>query len=286
MNFLLWTSLALVLPLTAEAFVSLTPLSDGIGTQKPPANGRKRDRNRTNTAVDASLLSEAVGAYAFALDAYQTPTQILTGGLLSGVGDAVAQTRETTTTNDVGTAGIDYNDITRRWNARRTGLFAVKGLGGAVIWSFWYGTADEISASACQWVDCGGWEGTEAVLRTACSIALEQFVWCPIVYSIWDIPMPRLLSGAPLSSVPDDIQDKLGGLLVANAKVWTFINILIYNIPVEWRVVVSSLADLVWQSILSTMTMDDTASALEGEDKFPIRGTLKEPSFFLTKEIS
>ena len=88
------------MPLTAEVFVSTIPLSGIILTQKLTNNSINRVRNITNMDVDASLLSEAVGAYAFALDAYQAPMQTPTSGLLSGVGETVAQTRETTTTKN------------------------------------------------------------------------------------------------------------------------------------------------------------------------------------------
>jgi hypothetical protein len=38
---------------------------------------------------------------------------------------------------------------------------------------------------------------------------------------------------------------------VENAKVWTLVNILIYNIPVQYRLLVMSVANVFWQSVVS-----------------------------------
>jgi len=88
-------------------------------------------------------------------------------------------------------------------------------------------------------------------VRTLMLISIEQFVTCPIVFGCWEIPVSTILNGAPLSKIPREIKDKSGDLLIANAKVWTFANVLIYNVPVQYRTALSSMCDLVWQSIVS-----------------------------------
>lgn len=76
---------------------------------------------------------------------------------------------------------------------------------------------------------------------------------CPLMYAFWDIPVPALLSGSPLRTIPAQVQSKLGDLLIANAKLWTPVNIIVYSIPVEFRLLLSSMTDVVWQSINSAI---------------------------------
>ena len=42
-----------------------------------------------------------------------------------------------------------------------------------------------------------------------------------------------------------------GPLLIANAKVWTPANLLIYNAPLQYRVLAANAIDLVWAAICS-----------------------------------
>jgi hypothetical protein len=53
------------------------------------------------------------------------------------------------------------------------------------------------------------------------------------------------------------VKHKLGPSLVANAKVWTLVNLITYNIPVELRVLFTSITDIAWQSILATITAQE-----------------------------
>ena len=48
----------------------------------------------------------------------------------------------------------------------------------------------------------------------------------------------------------------MNGLLVSNAKVWTLANVVIYNVPVDWRPAISNLVDILWQSIVSDVAAD------------------------------
>jgi hypothetical protein len=72
--------------------------------------------------------------------------------------------------------------------------------------------------------------------------------------SLWDIPVPALLSGSPLRTIPSQVQSKIPELVVENAKVWTLVNIIIYNIPVQYRLLVMSVANVFWQAIVSKIT--------------------------------
>jgi hypothetical protein len=60
-----------------------------------------------------------------------------------------------------------------------------------------------------------------------------------------------------MRQIPTQVKHKLGPLLVANAKVWTPVNLITYNIPVELRVLFTSMTDIVWQSMLATITSQE-----------------------------
>ena len=95
-----------------------------------------------------------------------------------------------------------------------------------------------------------------AIVTTALSILIEQFFWCPIVFGTFEIPISTLLNGGSFSTVQKEVDSKLGGLLVNNAKVWTLANVIIYNAPVEWRPAISNVVDILWQSIVSDVAAD------------------------------
>jgi hypothetical protein len=86
---------------------------------------------------------------------------------------------------------------------------------------------------------------------------MEQFIACPVLYTFWDIPITSLLRGSPMRQIPAQIDEKLGPLLIANAKVWTIVNIITYNIPLELRVLYTSIADIIWQTINASITSKD-----------------------------
>ena len=63
--------------------------------------------------------------------------------------------------------------------------------------------------------------------------------------------MMMIMGGEGGNKKLSDIQSKLRPLLMENAKVWTVANMIIYNLPFEYRVLASTCTDVVWQSILS-----------------------------------
>lgn len=95
-----------------------------------------------------------------------------------------------------------------------------------------------------------------ALVTTCLSIIMEQFLWCPLVFSVFEIPVSTLLNGGSFSTIPKEVDSKLNVLLINNAKVWTLANIVIFNVPVEWRPLASNCVDILWQSILSDVAAD------------------------------
>jgi len=235
-------------------------------TTRTPAAARQRG---TNTALEAfavdvavAQLSQLQSTYMYCLEAYQLPTQMATFGLFSASGDAIAQQLDTTDGDDEESA---TQSPKQEYDVIRTFHYLLKGLGGGILWSYWYSVADPCALQLTQalgGVPAGAWEHAA---RVAAAIFLEQMVWCPIVYAAWDIPVPALLKGSPPRQIPDQVRSKLGPLLWANAKVWTPVNVITYNLPSEWRLLFCSVMDLVWQSVNSRITSQDIV-VVEGEE--------------------
>ena len=73
--------------------------------------------------------------------------------------------------------------------------------------------------------------------------------------------MPALMRGTPLTKIPHQIRSKIGEMLIASVMVWTPVNIVIYNLPVQYRVYVMSFTDVFWQSIVSGIVSTTAAAA-------------------------
>jgi hypothetical protein len=167
---------------------------------------------------------------------------------MAGLGDFLAQKK----------SGSASPEQIFKYNPTRSLHFVLKGLGEGIMWSFWYRFAErwsqiltEVVLNALGGAVIGG--PVEKVTRTFISVFLDLTIACPIIYGLWDIPFPALLSGKPIKEIPNIVKSKLGEMLIASIKVWTPVNMVIYNIPLQYRVVVMSTADVFWQSIVSTI---------------------------------
>jgi len=201
-----------------------------------------------------NLPSTIISTYKHLLIEYPMLTKSLTSGMLCGISDIIAQSRDTTR---------------GEFNYARLIRFAGKGVVGGYIWTHWYDWIDSFldldsdyniykafGAVATvnnydEWI-----RSHLAIVTTALSLVIEQFIWCPIVFGSFEIPVSTLLNGGSLSNVQQEVEAKIGGLLVSNAKVWTPANVIIYNVPVEYRPIVANVVDIFWQSIVSDVAAD------------------------------
>ena len=205
----------------------------------------------------------------------------MTAAVLSCIGDLIAQ-------------AIDVRDPEKKqesFSLARTRNFFIKGVGSGVIWSIYYRRTDTL---------CNDWasqllssavpavllEANRAILtatgKTTLGVLLEEVIAMPIVMCLWDIPVPALLSGSPPRSIPSQVKSKIPELVVENAKVWTLVNILIYNIPVQYRLLVMSVANVFWQAIVSKITSAEIVLENAGAESLgmdPSIQTLASPSF-------
>lgn len=200
--------------------------------------------------------------YSDALQQYPLIIKGSTGFVLCGIGDTIAQTRSKIQMNDLSNYvsnsmnQVDYQRLVR---------FATKGFFGALIWGTWYDISAEIVSSenvALVLSSLGVVDGQADnniivnIARTFSSIVIEQLIACPIVFTFWDIPVATILNRASLRRIPYEVEDKLGNMLIANAKVWTVANLIIYNVPLQYRVGLANLIDIFWQSIVSDFAAD------------------------------
>jgi hypothetical protein len=212
----------------------------------------------------------------------------MTNAILTVVGDGVAQFQDASSQEQ---AGNDYDhdhdhdhdnnkldddhtniNINRNVNQhyydpKRGLVYFFKGLGSGIMWAWWFDMAEvwsmELTQSTLSFGSSSFQQSTEAVdllsvqaqtIRTTINILMEQFLVCPLLFSLWDVPVTSLMRGSPMGQVPAQIHDKLLPLLVANAKVWTLVNVVTYNIPLEYRLLFTSAASIVSESINSGIT--------------------------------
>ena len=237
-------------------------------------------------AVDAAVQgfsqfsNTASAAYAYCLQAYQIPTQMATFGAFSATGDAIAQNVAALTTtedDDAAQNAASEDSSSTSYDPERTFRYLLKGLGGGIMWSFWYGTIDPWALQLAQaslasldhlgvmTVGADDYEALEQPARIVSAIVLEQFVASPLAYTFWDIPVPAMLSGQSTTpqEVVREIRHKLGTLLWANAKVWTPVNVVTYSLPAEWRLLFVSAMELMWQVVNSQITSQPAEDAEE-----------------------
>ena len=227
---------------------------------------RQNVKRQSNGAM---YMIDVAGMYSEALIQHPVVTKGTTGFFLCGLADVIAQVRtydacKVDTNNDekekysLDAVQESFDNI----NRLRLVRFASKGVFGTLIWATWYDFSDELlnpTTVLSVLASFGINEPSDifqGIARTLMLILTEQFVTCPIIYGLWEIPVSTLLNGAPISRIPYEIKDKLGAMLIENAKVWTFVNLFIYNIPVSYRPAVANLGDVVWQSIVSDFAAD------------------------------
>lgn len=133
------------------------------------------------------------------------PTKAITNAGVYGTADLLQQVR--------GGKPIDK---------RRIWSFFVTGLGSGVLWACYYDVADYV-VNAKPVTDV---VGVGAVQRTIMSLAIQQFVWCPIMFSTYQIPAAVLQNGGKFSEIPGAVRERLLELLIKSAKIFTVADIV------------------------------------------------------------
>lgn len=196
---------------------------------------RKAFQSSSSSQFLRIMMMGPLETFDYCLAHHQLPTESTLSACLAVLGDTAAQLRAA---NNV--SSLDW---------RRTNAFFIKGAVAGVLWSRWYAFVDPIGRA---WASClspaDNW--TESV-RIVLSVCMDLFVFCPLLFCTWDLPFPMLARGDPLESIPSKVQAKIGAILQDNTRVWMVPNLIIYSLPMHYRVVVTSCIDAVWQMMLS-----------------------------------
>lgn len=214
-----------------------------------PTHPRKTSLDMVNAPIQffADSYSNSLANHPFA-------TKGVTGFFLCGLSDVIAQVRSFERPFYENETDLT---VKPKIDKGRLARFSIKGFFGTSIWSVWYDFSEQVfnsKAVIAILASTNILNPNDAVVtgaRILMLILTEQFVTCPLIYGFWEIPVSTLMNGAPVSRIPYEIKDKLGSMLIENAKVWTWFNLLIYNVPVQYRAGISNIGDVLWQSIVS-----------------------------------
>lgn len=262
--------------LQVGAFVAPTEYNSAVVPSRKKGIAPSTKTTRLSALPVVELATTVSSAYGAVLHRHPLATKSLTAGVLCGVGDVLAQSRDNN----------ESNTNSNNYNLQRTLRFASKGCLGGILWTFWYDQIDAflrfqdiellddaVQQSQSQSVSLYALTGALlpasanasilafakthlAAVTTTISILMEQFLWCPLVYGTFEIPVSTLMNGGEPSGIKGEVESKLNGLLVSNAKVWTLANLVIYNAPLEWRLFIGNVIDIFWQSIVSDVSAD------------------------------
>lgn len=161
-------------------------------------------------------------------------------------------------------------------NQRRLESFMISGFGAGVLWGWWY---DCLEHALTSYGVSPGWRTTIA------SLTIEQFVWAPLFFGLYFLPLTGVLKGKDTKGVLAEVGAELGPTLWANAQVWTFLNVVIYNVPLPIRPFVSNLGDILWSAYLSLIVQDDeTRKGVEASMPHPHAHEMQEEYVRLLEE--
>lgn len=212
-------------------------------------------------------------AYEYCLAHHHLPTVSLTSAVCGGIGDLAAQLQRSRTSSTQRVGGNSSSNSSIDWNHNR--IFWLKGSIGGLIWSQWYAFLDPITTAAAAAAGGGGGANDTAApwIAAVLSTAAEQFLFCPLIFAVYDLPLPMLLRGDPVNRIPAQIRTQLMPVLWENAKVWTLANLVVYSAPLQWRVLISAAAEAVWQMLLAQQL---AGSAGAGEQQQPVVATKQQ----------
>lgn len=237
--------------------------------------------NAASTNNDLHWIQNLPATYAYCLTHHALATECITAGCMAGLGDYLAQKstqreqrkKAIASAADTSSKSPELSILPPQssLDVRRLLTFIVKGLGEGVMWSVWYHQAEYfvthllkgLVSSSSTAVSQGTSSPLYVALKTAISVALDLCIACPIIYAFWDIPFPSFVQGKSFAQICHQVRIKLPTLLKASVKLWMPVNILIYNAPLQYRVILMSTADIVWQFLVST-TINAVSSIADG----------------------
>ena len=218
-------------------------LLGGANAFTRPTNNVAASSRQSFLQLQPQMLSELAESYNALNEGHPFLTPMATASTLSGLGDVLAQLRST---NDQAEEQEKGQEALPAIDWQRTQRFMIKGFGAGLIWSGWFQLVEDWTNQLMDQglqlhLDSDTQEAQEyspasiVIGKTVISILLEQFIAAPLIYTFWDIPVPMLLCEEDSKEeIPSQITATLPGLLVDNAKVWTFVSTRILSMFIDY----------------------------------------------------
>lgn len=173
------------------------------------------------------MLSSAWRWYLGSLSRRPLLTQACSTGVISGVGDVIAQ-------QCIERCGLYEHDWSRTLRFSAVGFIVV----GPALWK-WFGQLEKIV-------------GTSQTISVALrKMMLDQLCFVPVFFSVL-LPTLWLSQGVTLQQIPTRLKQDYVSILSANYKVWPAVQALnFFFIPLHLRVNVANTVAVGWNSYLS-----------------------------------
>lgn len=174
-----------------------------------------------------SLPGRILKYYTKFLSRYPLTTQSIQAGILMGTGDIIAQTV------------VEKRELTQI-NLTRTAPYAAAGLIVGPTVATWYKFLDYMFGT--------GKAGITAVLK---KMIMDQSLFAPCFLATL-VSSLHYSKGHSVTEVKEHLHDKYIDILLANYKVWPFVQLVnFYFLPLQYRVLFVQCVSVVWNTYLS-----------------------------------
>ncbi|KAL4108584.1 hypothetical protein PRIC1_000298 [Phytophthora ramorum] len=184
-------------------------------------------------------------------------TKCVTSAFLFGLGDRLAQRVEKSRASEGGGFRVEEADDDAALVSRSTARTVRMMIWGSVLFA----------PIAHTWVNfverTVGSHGKVVVVK---KMLLDMFVLAPSINTLF-FTSTQMMQGESLRHGLDFAVDRLPQTLKANYTIWPLANIVNYGyVPLQYRILFINCVNLVWTTVLSSISSRPAATALE-EDK-------------------
>ncbi|GAB5363088.1 hypothetical protein AAMO2058_000853300 [Amorphochlora amoebiformis] len=205
-------------------------------------------RSRALTTLNGAALGGIWEAYLATLSEYPLPTKMVTSGVLSASGDALAQ-------------AIEFNDNPKPYEFRRSLVMATIGLAfTAPLLHMWYGGLHHFFFEGLgrEWLAAAGL--SSKLPTTLALLAADQLLFSPIATVLFFMMngigtslaafdfnlMPRI------RAVNETLRREYWTTMINNWKLWPAAQLLnFFFVPLQFQVLFSNFVGLIWTCYLS-----------------------------------
>eukprot|EP00644_Phytophthora_capsici_P007224 jgi/Phyca11/112726/e_gw1.22.444.1 len=178
-------------------------------------------------------------------------TKCVTSAVLFGVGDRIAQRLENTPKDE------DDGALLSKGTARTMRMMVWGGVLFAPIVHTWVNFVERTVGS----------HGKVVVLK---KVLLDAFVFAPSINTLF-FTSTQMMQGKSLGQGVDFAADRMPLTLQANYMIWPLANIVNYSyVPLQYRILFINCVNLVWTTVLSTISSRSMVPVKQGEKKIEL----------------